>query len=73
MHVRRGLLQVQPLAVADGSRMAMGVNSFGAQGTNAHVLLRSAGAAKAVLHTAGTGVPAHRQRCWLLPPLQVCR
>ena len=60
-----------PTAGSTGS-MQMGVNAFGAQGTNAHVVL-AAGAASVVAQSPAAGVVGalQKRRCWIMPPMQV--
>lgn len=62
-----------PNAGSTGS-MQMGVNAFGAQGTNAHAII-AAGAAFAVTQAPAAAANAGRlrmKRCWITPPMQVC-
>ena len=62
-----------PTAGATGS-MRMGVNAFGAQGTNAHAII-AAGAASCFTRSSKGVVEGalRRKRCWVAPPMQVCR
>ncbi|KAK9863861.1 hypothetical protein WJX84_009188, partial [Apatococcus fuscideae] len=59
-----------PIAGSTGS-MQMGVNAFGAQGTNAHAII-AAGAASAVARPSATALLGGLQikRCWITPPMQ---
>lgn len=54
----------QPLTNQGG----VGVSSFGAQGTNAHVMLITVPA----VHQTSTAMHWQTRRCWVLPPTQVC-
>jgi acyl carrier protein len=66
--VARGGPYGLPTALPDG-RLLVGVSSFGAQGTNAHALLRGTGAPAAP--AAGGAGPAWRgARCWVAPRAQ---
>lgn len=55
----------QPLT----SQAAVGVSSFGAQGTNAHAMLLMPEARS--LHDSHTPVHWQTRRCWVMPPVQV--
>ncbi len=46
----------------------IGVSSFGASGTNAHVIVESASHERAPRPLKGPTVSFQRQRCWLQPP-----
>ena len=62
-----------PTAGSTGS-MQMGVNAFGAQGTNAHAIIAS-GTASAVAQASAAAATAgglRMKRCWVAPPMQVC-
>lgn len=72
--IARGGPAGMPAPTAGSTRsMQMGINAFGAQGTNAHAII-AAGVASAVTQapTAAASAPWLRmKRCWIAPPMQV--
>ena len=56
--------------VSASGLLVTGVSSFGAQGTNAHALVRGANSMVAVRE--GHAANLQTSRCWVGPPAQVC-
>ena len=57
----------------NGSALVLGVSSFGAQGSNAHALLRSAAQPGVKNRVSGdVKLPWRRVSCWAVPVAQVC-
>ncbi len=61
-----------PTAGSTGS-MQMGVNAFGAQGTNAHAVIAAGAASGTIISTSKAVVDRalRKKRCWVAPPMQV--
>ncbi len=57
---------------AGGSALVLGVSSFGAQGSNAHALVRGSCEPAAVSRASDRGkMPWRRVSCWAVPLAQV--